>query len=231
VDKLPFSVYDFFGYLSAGFVLLVGLAAAFTGSEAWQRTPGAGVALLLVVVAYTAGQVIANISGYLIEGSLVRRILGAPNKVLFAESRPRWAWLLPGYYRALPLAQRERVLTRAEQSGVTEPGEGLFYHCFAAAKSSPATLARLESFLNLYGFCRNMAISTLIVAVALLAGTLLGTAKTGALVAPGWWAAAALAASVGLLYRYLKFFRHYSVEVFVSYAESPDTKAVDGNAQ
>ena len=69
-----------------------------------------------------------------------------------------------------------------------------------------------------------MAISTLIVAAALLAGTLLGTAKTGALVAPGWWAAAALAASVGLLYRYLKFFRHYSVEVYVSYAEPPEQK-------
>jgi hypothetical protein len=221
MDKLPFTVYDFFGYLSAGFVLLVGLAAAFTGSEAWQHTPGVGVALLLVVLAYTAGHVIANISGYLIEGTLVRRILGAPNKVLFAESRPRWARLLPGYYRPLPLEQRERVLARAAQAGITEPGEGLFYHCFGAAKGNVVTQARLENFLNLYGFCRNMAISTLIVAAALLGGTILGTAKTGTLVAPGWWAAAALAASVGLLYRYLKFFRHYSVEVYVSYAESP----------
>jgi hypothetical protein len=220
MDKLPFSVYDFFGYLSAGFVLLVGLAAAFTDSEAWQRTPGAGIALLLVVVAYTAGHVIANTSGYLIEGTLVRRILGAPNKVLFAEIRPRWAWLLPGYYRPLPVEQRERVLARAAQAGISGPGEGLFYHCFAAAKESPATQARLDSFLNLYGFCRNMTISTLIVAGALLAGTLLGTAKTGMLVAPGWWAAAAFVASVGLLYRYLKFFRHYSVEVFVTYAEA-----------
>jgi hypothetical protein len=221
VDRLPFSVYDFFGYLSAGFVLLVGLAAAFAGSETWQRTPGAGVALLLVVLAYTAGQVIANISGYLIERTLVRGILGAPNKVLFAESRPRRARLLPGYYSPLPPEQRERVLARAEQAGINEPGEGLFYHCFGAAKGNPVTQTRLENFLNLYGFCRNMAISTLIVAAVLLAGTILGTAKTGRLVAPGWWAAAALTASVGLLYRYLKFFRHYSVEVYVSYAESP----------
>src|SRR6266498_2496011 len=33
------------------------------------------------------------------------------------------------------------------------------------------------------------------------------------------WAAAAVVAAVGLLYRYLKFFRLYSVEVFVRYAE------------
>ncbi len=221
VDRLPFSAYDFFGYLSAGFVLLVGLAAAFTGSEAWQRTPGAGVALLLIVLAYAVGHVIANISGYLIERALVRGILGAPNKVLFEESGPRRTRLLPGYYSPLPPEQRERVLARAAQAGITEPGEGLFYHCFGVAKGNSVTQARLENFLNLYGFCRNMAISTLIVAAALLAGTILGTANTGALVAPGWWAAAALVASVGLLYRYLKFFRHYSVEVYVSYAESP----------
>jgi hypothetical protein len=221
MDKLPFTVYDFFGYLSAGFVLLVGLAAAFTGSESWQRTPGATVGLLLVVVAYTAGHVIANVSGYLIEGTLVRRILGAPNKVLFAESGPQWARLLPGYYRPLPPEQRKRVLGRAAQAGITEPGEGLFYHCFSAAKESESTMTRLSTFLNLYGFCRNMAVSTLIVAIALFAGMLLGTAETGHLVAPGWWAAGAFLASIGLLYRYLKFFRHYSVEVFVSYAEPP----------
>ncbi len=221
MDKLPFSVYDFFGYLSAGFVLLVGLAAAFTGTESWQRTPGATVGLLLVIVAYTAGHVIANVSGYLIEGTLVRRVLGTPSTVLFQERRSRWAKLLPGYYRPLPPEQRQRVLNRAVEAGITGPGEGLFYHCFSAAKERESTMTRLSTFLNLYGFCRNMAVSTFIVAIALFAGTLLGTAKTGHLVAPGWWAGGAFLASIGLLYRYLKVFRHYSVEVFVSFAEPP----------
>lgn len=222
MDKLPFSVYDFFGYLSAGFVLLVGLAAAFTGTESWQRTPGATVGLLLVVVAYTAGHVIANVSGYLIEGTLVRKVLGTPSTVLFQEHKPRRrARLLPGYYRLLPLEQRQRVLSRAAEAGITGPGEGLFYHCFSTAKERESTMTRLSTFLNLYGFCRNMAVSTLIVAITLFVGTRLGTAKTGHLVAPGWWALGAFLASIGLLYRYLKFFRHYSVEVFVSYAEPP----------
>jgi hypothetical protein len=40
------------------------------------------------------------------------------------------------------------------------------------------------------------------------------------------WAVAAAIAAVGLLYRYLKFFRLYSVEVFVRYAElEPSTSA------
>ena len=220
MDKLPFSVYDFFGSLSAGFVLLVGVAAAFTGSESWQRTPTTVIGLLLVVVAYIAGHVIANISGYLIEGVLVRRVFGTPSVVLFQKHKPRWrARLLPGYYRPLPLEQRERVLGRASEAGITGPGEGLFYHCFSAAKERESTMTRLSTFLNLYGFCRNIAVSTFFVAIALFTGTLLGTAKTGHLVPPGWWAAGAFLASIGLLYRYLKFFRHYSVEVFVSYGE------------
>jgi hypothetical protein len=225
MDKLPFTVYDFFGYLSAGFVLLVGIAAAFTDSESWQRTPGAGVALLLIVIAYTAGHVVANMAGYLLEGVLVRRILSPPNKLLFTVGTSRWSRLFPGYFRPLPREQRERVLALAATRGITEPGEGLFYHCFNAAKEDPTSLGRLETFLNLYGFARNMSLATLIVAACLLAGTLTGNAKTGALIAPGWWVAAAFAASIGLLYRYLKFFRHYSVEVFVSYAERAPTTA------
>lgn len=36
-----------------------------------------------------------------------------------------------------------------------------------------------------------------------------------------WWALIALTAGVGMLYRYLKFHRLYSVEVFVGYPELP----------
>jgi hypothetical protein len=224
MDKIPFSVYDFFGYLSAGFILLVGLAAAFAGTESWQHTPEAVVGILLVVIAYISGHVVANVSGYLIEGRLVRDVLGTPTRVLFATTQSAWAKLLPGYYRPLPERQREQVLARASLAGIHDPGESLFYHCFNAAKHDDATMARLSTFINLYGFCRNMTVSTLIVAVALLVGTLTGSAKTGHLVSPGWWAAAAFVASIGLLYRYLKSYRHYGKEVFVSYAET-DTGA------
>ena len=190
MDKLPFSVYDFFGYLSAGFVLLVGLAAAFTGSESWQQTPGATVGLLLVVVAYTAGHVIANVSGYLIEGTLVRRVLGTPSTVLFQEHRPQWAKLLPGYYRPLPPEQRQRVLSTCCRSRHHQSRRGSLLPLFRRRKGARIHDDAAQHFLNLYGFCRNMAVSTFIVAIALFAGTLLGTAKTGHLVAPGWWAAA-----------------------------------------
>jgi hypothetical protein len=221
MDKVPFSIYDFFGYLSSGFVTLAGLAAAFVGSNDWQKTPGTTVALLLIVLAYTVGHIVANVSGYVLEAVFVREVLGTPTHNLFTE-RPLTGIrrLLPGYYRLLPKEQRDRVLTKArERAQIGSVGEGLFYHCFAVVKGEEVVLNRLNTFLNLYGFCRNVAMALLIVSPALVLGTIVGSAQTGSLVSPGWWAAAAVIGAVGLVYRYLKFFRHYGVEVFTSYAE------------
>jgi hypothetical protein len=222
LDKLPFSVYDFFGCLAAGFLLLVGLAAAFVGSNDWQRTPATIVGLLLIVVAYSAGQIVANIAGYCIESKLVGRVLGRPSANLFSNARaPQIAWLFPGYYTALPTVQQTRVLSKATAAGVDDGGEALFFHCWATVKGDDAVLARLSTFLNLYGYCRNMCLTLLLVGVALLIGTVpLSSAHTGSLVPPGWCAFACFAGAVGLFYRYLKFFRQYSLEVFTSYAES-----------
>jgi hypothetical protein len=222
MDKLPFTVYDFFGYLASGFVLLVGLAAAFVGTDDWQRTPSTVLGLLLLVLAYSTGHVVANVSGYLVESKLVGGILGTPTTNLFRSAPPiGWRRLLPGYYTPLPREQREAVLEKARtKAGITSVSEGLFYHCFAQVKASDAVRTRLDTFLNLYGFCRNMTLALAVVGVALVVGSVcLHTAHTGNLVPPGWAAIGCIAGSIGLLYRYLKFFRHYSIEVFISYVE------------
>jgi hypothetical protein len=76
-----------------------------------------------------------------------------------------------------------------------------------------------DTFLNMYGFFRNIAV------VALLSACILAGA--------GWlahgpkeyfyWAAVAMVCSIGMLYRYLKFLRHYGSEIFTSYAYPGDT--------
>jgi len=219
MSQIPFSVYDFFGYLASGFVVLTGLAAAFVGSDQWQTAPTTIVAIILVVAAYAGGQVVANIAGFVLEAQFVGRVLGAPATRLFRDDKSRWRGIFPGYFRPLPTEQAQRVLARASKAGIEQPGQALFYHCFASAKSDEPTLLRLNTFLNMYGFARNMTIALLFSAFALLIGVLLGTAHTGSLVDPGWWAAGAGFLAGGLLFRYLKFYRHYAVEIFVFYAE------------
>ena len=42
------------------------------------------------------------------------------------------------------------------------------------------------------------------------------------------WAGVALVVAVGLFYRYLKFFKHYTEEVVRDYAESSEDKTIAG---
>ena len=221
MDKLPFTVYDFFAYLSAGFIVLVSITAAFVGYEALQESPGFIVAVLFVIAAYVIGHVVANLSGDLIERRLVRKRLGMPTEHLLGPGTtgvgPR---LFPGFYSSLPSDTQRRVFTRAAERGFAGKGEALFFHCHAVMKNDDAVQARLNTFLNLYGFCRNMTMSLIVAAGVLGVGVAVGSADTGPDIGPGWWILAALVAAVGMLYRYLKFLRQYGVELFTSYAEA-----------
>jgi hypothetical protein len=193
--------------------------AAFVGDDELNKSPGVIVAILLVVIAYIAGHVVANVAGFLLEQKFVAELLGRPTKHLFGGGGGRFRAQFPGYYRELPAATRARVLERAHaNAGISDPGEALFFHCHARVKNEQSVMDRLNTFLNLYGFCRNACMALAIVTLCLVAGVIVGSAETGA-IEPLWWAAAALTGAVGMLYRYLKFLRQYAVELYTSYAE------------
>jgi hypothetical protein len=144
-----------------------------------------------------------------------------PTAILLGASSlsPMARRLLPGYSMPLPSGVQDRIIDRAQGEGVSDRGEALFFHCHAAMKSNAAVWARLDTFLNLYGFCRNMSMALVLAAAILATGLVLGTAATGPDVAAGWWLVASLVAAVGLFYRYLKFLRQFGVELLTSYAE------------
>jgi hypothetical protein len=220
-NRIPFSVYDFFGYLASGFILLAAVDLAFFGDLVLGHDTGITLSLFWVIVAYVAGHVVANVSSYLLEKRLLRGGLGSPEQVLF-EDREAKGWRRPfrGFLEPLPQVTRERVLAKAKEvAGIEGPGRDLFFHCLPIVRRDQVTLDRLNTFLNLYGFSRNVCMSLVIVSGILVVAALLGKgATTGA--SDLWLAAGALLAAVGLLYRYLKFFRLYTVEVFVNYAEA-----------
>lgn len=139
MDKLPFTVYDFFGYLASGLVLLVGIVAAFVGDEILSKTPGLIMGFFLVVAVYIAGQVVANVAGDLLERRIVRKRLGMPTAILLGklEPGPRSRRILPGYFTPFPKDVQDRVATRAERFGVTDRGEPMFFHCYATNEGRP----------------------------------------------------------------------------------------------
>lgn len=225
-NYLRFSDYEIFGYLAAGFAgLWVWDFVFHTGwiiGTHWSAADGVAA----VFFAYVVGHMMAWPAAWVFEDVLVRRVLRLPSQVLFREpvSEPGHGWrkVFPDYHKPLRRPIAERVLANAGNEGRADvSGEDLFWIAFAVSKRDPAACARMDQFLKLYGFCRNIgfigvASSVLILVVALWRSR-----------ATGWsselwyqllWAWLALAAGVIMFYRYLKFYRLYAVEVFVGYA-------------
>jgi hypothetical protein len=72
-------------------------------------------------------------------------------------------------------------------------------------------MARLGAFLNQYGFSRNLTFAATVVGIGVLIAAWLLPGRD-----PQLWKCGAtiLVAGVLLLYRYLKFYRQYSYELF-----------------
>lgn len=219
MDKIPFSVYDFLGVLSAGAVVLFSTAFAVQGTDAFNLDLSAAQVLVLTVAAYVSGHVIAAVSSFLLERRLTRKVIGSPTQLLFSDDKPAgWRRILGAYHTPLPKKTAERVLAKAhDAASIDSPGEALFYHCFGIVRKDEYPRERLALFLNLYGFARNVSMAAVIAAVMIgISAVVNDQAETAEL-----WIGAVLAllVSVVMYFRYLKFYRQYSVELYVTYAE------------
>jgi hypothetical protein len=227
MSDIPFSIYDFFGYLASG-VIVIGATDLALGGPLFDREAFPfGQSLLLVAFAYLLGHVVAHLSSAAFESFLVRRVLKSPEDHMFREKQsPTLSRILPGYSAPLPARTRTRILQRSTAAGFPVPGRDLFYHCHATVRHDEATSARLNTFLYLYGFSRNTSLALLYSAIVfLLVGVGLFPRISSQLqslpLIP--LAITSLLLSCIMLLRYLKFFRHFTLEVFVSYSE-PSTK-------
>jgi len=216
VDKIPFTVYDFFAYLSSGAVWVV-TADYVLGFGLLDREKITPVfAVVLIIFTYVCGQIAAHFSSFILEQIIVARLLGRPNALLMGETA-HWRvlkWIFPGYFRALPTGTQQRVKTQAHGRGIHSTGEALFLHAYPVVSEKPALQARLDDFRNQYGFARNMSFAFLTSALAIVIAHHLGYHPLRYR-----WALLSGLAGIALLYRYLKFFRQFSYELFLRYAE------------
>lgn len=220
MDRLPFSPYDFFGYLASGLLLVVGMDLIFGFPPVLGRNFTVVESAILLLVVYVAGQMIATPAKAFLEDLLVARILRRPNINLLERKKPWLRGLIfPGYYQPLSEQAQKRVLTRAESEGIEGIGEDLFLH----VRYNPQVLEnvklmdRMNGFLNQYGLHRNLSFTALLLGAALLLKFKL-TSEVNPELAK--YAAASLGAGVLLFYRYLKFFRQYSYELFNTYGRA-----------
>jgi hypothetical protein len=215
-QKIPFSNYDFWAYLSAGFFFLFAAdqvaGAGLLAREKWTVMQG----IVAISAAYAVGQLAASLSSLIFERILVGKILGFPRDVLFGYPKA-WKWtrpLFPGYFNYLPERTRQLALEKGQAAGVIGHGDALFLTAYSHARATPVVLAKMENFLNLYGFCRNTALVAFVDAGLLYWSYRWGTGPEAFL----HWSWAACALGVGMTFRYLKFYRNFAVEVFTSFA-------------
>jgi len=215
MEKFPFDPYDFFGYLSSGIIVLFGLNIIVGTPHILSIQPKPLQTFLILLFAYIAGQCIASPSKWLLEDLIIKRVLKTPGTNLMRSKEQPAFWiaktLFPGYYQPLSEFTQNKILANLKES----TGEPLFEHIrFSNSIVSDAKLmSRLSSFLNKYGFSRNLCFVSLAFSGCILLLTPFDlktdTTRYGLL---------SFVASIMLFYRYLKFFRQYSYELFNTYA-------------
>lgn len=217
MGKLPFSIYDFFGYLASGFIIFVAADQMFGYEWVFREKLFTTQAIFLIVIVYIVGHINAHFSSWLLEKNLIAKLLRCPNEILFFDKKDIHLlphFIFPGYHTPISKRLIERINDTANDHCVAMEGENFFHHVRSTAKGSKETWARMDTFLQLYGFCRNMSFalfcSALLMSIAWLNH---GTQNQGPI------SILALLAAIGMLYRYLKFYRQYSYEMFTAYPD------------
>jgi hypothetical protein len=219
-NKLPFTSYDFWAYLSSGFLLLFAVdyvvGKDFLMRDSWTVVQG----VIAFSSAYAVGHVVASISSLLLERLLVGKLLGYPRDILLGRRRisKRLKFLLPGYFSSFSNETRNLINAKAAQQNIGTASDSIFMAAHAEAKATAAVMTRMDNFQNMYGFCRNSATVGFLTSALLYWFWRWGGGPDEART----WSCAAGVLGFALTLRYLKFFRLYAVENLNSYAHTKE---------
>ena len=224
MTSIPFTVYDIFAYLSSGSLLLLAIDYAYGSKIVLSEAPPLPLMVAFLFASYICGHIVASLSEPTLEELVTRRWIGIPSEILMGtEPRPLACRLFPTYCRALPDQTRRRVQAHARSRGFSGSGEPLFLHTFSVVCQSDTERKRLDEFRNLYGFSRNVAFS-LVFGGLLLASTIFFSPDP----APPISIIITLASGLAMFARFLKFYRQYTYQLFITYAELPIKEPAKG---
>lgn len=211
-EKIPFNLFDFFGYIIPGLIFTIAIIWVLIPENTYQKTIDFFksvtdfkyiISFVIVIMIYGLGHVISSLGSYLFEGLLVGEWLGYPSKNLFnSEQKNTWPFSSYGksYSKEFINAFNKKF---KEHFGEFEDIGDKFMLCFTLVKEKcPATFGRLTIFISLYDFSRNSAMALLILAMVSILR--------------GYYSHAVILFVLTFLFisRYLKFFRIYGDEVF-----------------
>lgn len=215
-DWFPFTNYDFYAYLTTGMIVIAACDRAFAASTLANQEWTFVAAFFWIVVAYLVGQILAIPSSALLEHVVARHCLRSPTSLLLGLSsyRPLDKFVSAVFgareYAPFPAPNRESILKKVSSILQVEPAavtpEAAFQCAFPRARSSEDSAGRLDTFLNQYGMCRNVAFASGVAAVILAFNSPDGSNNLLAL--------GAIVLCVGLFARFIKFYAAFAREVF-----------------
>lgn len=218
MKEFPFDPYDFFGYIASGLLLIVGLEFTLGIPKVTGQDLKTFDLIILTLAAYIIGQAVATPAKWVLEDIIVLRILKTPSEILMRPSSEKslFRFIFPGYYRSLPTAIQQTIMEKVKNEGLTETiGETLFLHIRFRdyIRTDSVLMTRLQTFLNKYGFNRNISFVSLLFGAAVITINDFAISTT-----ESKYALVALIFGLLLFFRYIKFYRQYSYELFNSYA-------------
>lgn len=213
----PFTDYEFYAYLTSGMLLIAAVDYTMTGGVLVNRTDWTVVdGVFWGAMAYLAGHILAIPSAVLLEHFLARTILRPPVTVLLELKPRRWlermiAWVFGiREYRPMPYAVRSAINSKICNllgvSQLADPEEA-FQVIFPHARSVSDCATRLDTFINQYGFARNVSFAAICAAILLWREmTITPTPQLQ------WLLLGAIALAVGFFLRFIKFYAAYAAE-------------------
>ncbi|MCF6271569.1 MAG: hypothetical protein L3J37_00035 [Rhodobacteraceae bacterium] len=175
----PFTDYDFYAYLTSGVLTLSVVDFAFNGVGFLTRSDWNFVQIVAAVsAAYVVGHIIATLAQLVIETFALSYLFSKPIALQLGFKKPNILERLMGvlvgrYYTPLESSIQRKILDEAKTAlskDLEDPisAEDVFQVGFKRSFTVDGARVRIDSFLNQYGFCRNIAF------VALLSVGLLG---------------------------------------------------------
>lgn len=235
--EVPFTLYDFFGYLLPGltFGALLFLSFDLPKAVEYARHTILGlepkptfsfllsdiiklldqspffISVLAIVIAYILGHIIASLSSFLFEKIVVLNWLSYPTENMF-QLKERKHPFFPNYRRGYTKKFIKSFRKHFESSfgiPLKNPNDVFWITFEFVAHNCPSAFARSMHFLNLYGFSRNLSMTFLSAAVFLLSYEI----ANGLMI--NWlFLSIYTAISFSLFWNYLRLFRRLNDEVF-----------------
>ncbi len=215
--KSPFNIYDLLSYLSNGFILSIVIYFFYFNKEnlikiiIGKLTLSVSI-ILLVLISYIIGHLISLSSSSLFEKLIIKYLLGYPSYNFFTDKPIGFKIIkkifgLYSYKSQYSIFVKKKINSKFKRIfNLNFKDVDNFNLCFHFVKeNSPATYNRLLTFISIYGFCRNLSMNLLIIAIILIFNSYF---TFGFII---------IVLSYLFFLRYLKFFRQYGDEVYKTF--------------